>query len=121
MRGFATAKHRRQKSPLTYRIAVIGDSFAEAMQVPLEDTFWFGLRERLQACPAFAGSTIEALNFAVSDYGTAQELLTERTRVWPYVPDLVLLLFSRATTSGTTCGRSNMMICVRISSVTVTA
>ena len=37
--------------------------------------------------------SVEVLNFGVSGYGTAQELLTLRQRVWSYEPDLVLLAF----------------------------
>jgi hypothetical protein len=34
------------------------------------------------------------LNFGVSGYGTAQELITLRERVWDYSPDIVLLAFT---------------------------
>ncbi len=37
------------------------------------------------------GQTVEVINFGVSGYGTAQELLTLREKVWKYSPDLVLL------------------------------
>ena len=89
--GLRDREHAKQKPPDTVRIALLGDSYAEALQVPLEDAFWVVLEERLRSCPAFAGRQIEVINFGVSGYGTAQELLTLRERVWDYAPDIVLL------------------------------
>ncbi|UCE86693.1 MAG: SGNH/GDSL hydrolase family protein [Deltaproteobacteria bacterium] len=73
------------------RVAVLGDSFALARQVPLEQTFGSVLERLLPDCPGLSGRRVEVLNFGVSGYGTAQELQTLRHRVWPYDPDLVLL------------------------------
>jgi lysophospholipase L1-like esterase len=89
--GQRDREHAKAKPDGTLRIAVLGDSYAEALQVPLEDAFWYVLEGRLQNCPAFKGKQIEVLNFGVSGYGTAQELLTLREKVWDYAPDLVLL------------------------------
>ncbi len=82
-----------QKAPGTFRIAVLGDSFAEAVQVPIEQTFWYILQDELNACIPFQGRKVEVLNFGVSGYSTAQELLTLRHRARFYQPDLVLLAF----------------------------
>src|SRR5205814_738948 len=84
--GLRDREHTKQKPADTYRIAIIGDSFCEAMQVPLEQTFWHLLEARLKDCPALAGKHVEALNFGVSNYGTAQELLALRTRALDYAP-----------------------------------
>jgi hypothetical protein len=81
------------KPPGVYRIAVLGDSYAEALSVDLEETFWWLLAQRLQACELQPGKRFEAVNFGVSGYGTAQQLLTLRHRGWEYSPDLVLLAF----------------------------
>jgi hypothetical protein len=89
--GLRDREHSRQKPPNTFRIALLGDSYAEALQVPLEATFWRVLEERLRSCPAVGGRGVEVINFGVSGYGTAQELLTLREKVWDYAPDLVLL------------------------------
>src|SRR5438105_14538591 len=70
--GLRDREHDKQKPAHTYRVAIIGDSFAEALQVPLEETFWHLLEGELAACPALAGRQIEVLNFGVSSYGTAQ-------------------------------------------------
>jgi hypothetical protein len=89
--GLRDREHARPKAPNTFRIAVVGDSYAEALQVPAAAAFWHVLEDRLRACPAVAGREVEVINFGVSGYGTAQELLTLRERVWGYSPDLVLL------------------------------
>nr|MBS0020348.1 SGNH/GDSL hydrolase family protein [Gammaproteobacteria bacterium] len=81
------------KAPGIFRIAVLGDSFAEAVQVPIEQTFWFILQDELNACNPFQGRKVEVLNFGVSGYSTAQQLLTLRHRAWSYQPDMVLLAF----------------------------
>ncbi len=92
--GLRDREHTRAKPPGTFRIAVLGDSYAEAFQVPLEDTFWSVMARELSACRSLGGKRVEAINFGVSGYGTAQELLTLRRRVWAYDPDLVVLAFT---------------------------
>jgi hypothetical protein len=91
--GFRDREHTLQKPAGVFRIAVLGDSFAEALQVDESRTFWSVLERELQPCPALAGKTVEVLNFGVSGFGTAQELELLRSRVWAYQPDLVLLAF----------------------------
>ena len=91
--GLRDREHARAKPPRTFRIAVLGDSYAEAMQVPMEETFWSVLERQLKGCPALARREPEVINFGVSGYGTAQELLMLSHRVWPYNPDIVLLAF----------------------------
>jgi hypothetical protein len=91
--GLRDREHARQKPPNTVRIAIIGDSFSEAMHVPQEETFWWLMERQLKACPQFAGKDVEVINFGVSGYGTAQELITLRRKVWDYQPDIVLLAF----------------------------
>jgi len=83
--------HDLVKPSNTYRIAILGDSFSEAIQVNAEETFWAILAENLSACAALTGKKIEVINFGVGDYGTAQELMTLKHEVWKYKPDLVLL------------------------------
>ena len=89
--GLRDREHSREKPAGTLRIAVVGDSYAEALQVSLADAFWMVLEQRLKGCGGLAGRDIEVINFGVSGYGTAQELITLRQHVWDYAPDLVLL------------------------------
>ena len=91
--GLRDREHSKSKPPGAFRIAVLGDSYAEAMQVPMEAAFWRVLELKLQACRAFDGRQVEVINFGVGGYGTAQEILALRHRAWAYSPDLVLLAF----------------------------
>jgi hypothetical protein len=91
--GFRDREHTREKPADTFRIAVLGDSFTAAVQVPLEETYWRLLEGRLAGCPALGERHPEVLSLSVSGYSTAQELLTLRRRAWDYAPDLVLLAF----------------------------
>lgn len=89
--GLRDVEHAKQKPANTLRIAVIGDSYAEAFQVPLEKAFWKLAENGLQNCSAFSGKTVEMINFGVSGYGTAQQLITLQRQVFEYSPDVVLL------------------------------
>jgi hypothetical protein len=77
----------------TIRIAVLGDSFTEAKQVPIEQNFCSVLEHELRKCLAVHGERVEVMNFGVQGYGTAQELIMLRDRVWRYSPDIVMLAF----------------------------
>lgn len=89
--GLRDVEHAKAKPSNTLRIAVVGDSYAEALQVPLENAFWKIAETKLQSCAATGGKTVEVINFGVSGYGTAQELITLQQKVWEYSPDVVLL------------------------------
>jgi hypothetical protein len=89
--GLRDREHTIAKPADTIRIAVLGDSFAEAFQVPVENAFWAVIESRLQECSP-AGRKVEVLNFGVSGFSTARELIFLRQRVWQYSPDIVLLL-----------------------------
>jgi hypothetical protein len=90
--GLRDREHAKQKPANVLRVALLGDSYAEALQVAWEDALPPLLERRLGACPAAAGREVEVINFGVSGYSTAQELLTLRERVWDYSPDVVVLL-----------------------------
>jgi hypothetical protein len=66
------------------RVLVLGDSFVEAIQVELEETFTARLEERLR---------IEMLNAGVSGYSTDNELRAFVSRGARYAPDAVVLVF----------------------------
>jgi hypothetical protein len=90
--GLRDREHEIAKPADTIRIALLGDSYCEAMQLPMEQTFWWLLQHRLESCSQFAGKHVEVINFGVSGYGTGQELITLRQQVWQYSPDIVMLL-----------------------------
>lgn len=91
--GRRDQEHPAAKPPRELRVALLGDSMVEALQVPVDHTAWELAERRLEGCERLGGRRVEILNFGVSGYGTAQELLTLRHRVWKYRPDLVLLAF----------------------------
>ena len=89
--GLRDWEHPIAKPENTFRIAVVGDSYCEAFSVSPEEAFWSVMGKKLEECNALPGKGIEVINFGVSGYGTAQELLTVREKVEKYSPDLVLL------------------------------
>lgn len=91
--GFRDVAHAKAKPAGTLRIAVLGDSFTEALQVPREEAYWSVLGEELRACPALAGREVEMMSFGVSGYSTAQAFLLLQRRVWAWSPDVVVLGF----------------------------
>ncbi len=92
--GLRDREHTKTKPPNTLRVAVLGDSFTEAIHVPVEQTFWSKLERKLGNCEAIKGrKNVEVINFGVQGYGTAQELIMLRQKVWDYSPDIVILAF----------------------------
>lgn len=91
--GFRDREHTKVKPENTLRIALVGDSFVEALQVPLEQGFAAVIERELSDCTALAGQKVEVINFGISGYGTVQELITLREKAWKYSPDIVLLSF----------------------------
>ena len=81
----------RVKPPGTFRVAMLGDSYTEAIQVPYDETFSAVAERRLAACPALSGRRVEVLDFGVDGYGTTQELVTLRKQALAYSPDAVVL------------------------------
>lgn len=92
--GLRDREHAIPKPNNVLRIAVLGDSYAEALQVPMEDTFWAVVEREVKGCATMGPREPELINFGVSGYGTAQELIMLRDRVWTYAPDIVLLMIT---------------------------
>ncbi|MGH9968960.1 MAG: SGNH/GDSL hydrolase family protein [Pyrinomonadaceae bacterium] len=90
--GFRDREHTIEKPPGSLRIAILGDSFAEAFQVPLEKAFWSVMERKLQECPQAKKRKVEILNFGISTFSTARELILLQKRVWQYSPDVIVLL-----------------------------
>jgi hypothetical protein len=90
--GYRDREHDRVKPANTVRIAVLGDSFVEARQVALENTFWHRLGGELETCHAFGDRSIEMLSFGIGGYNTSQEYLTLQEHVLDFSPDIVLLV-----------------------------
>jgi len=91
--GVRDRERTKEKPADTWRIAVLGDSYTEALQVS-EDKRFTSVMERLLAeCGAGDGRRPEVLNFGISGFGTVQEYLLLQDRVFRYSPDVVVLAF----------------------------
>ncbi len=89
--GLRDYEHSSVKSENSIRIAVLGDSYAEALQVPIDKTFWSIAKDTFDnQCPSNQ-KKLEPINLGVSGYGTAQEFIRLRRDAWQYNPDIVLL------------------------------
>lgn len=104
--GLHDIEHTFAKPENTIRIAIIGDSYAEAMHAGLDHAFWAVLQAKLKECNAFGGKNVEVINFGVSGYGTAQELITLREQAWKYSSDIVILA---VTTSNDVTDNSRLL------------
>ncbi len=91
--GYRDKEHPKVKDEGEFRIAFLGDSMTAALQVPFEDTYWNVARRKLASCGALAGRKIVPMNFAISGFGTAQQLEVMKHKVWDYDPDMVVLAF----------------------------
>ncbi|MBN1219053.1 MAG: SGNH/GDSL hydrolase family protein [Anaerolineae bacterium] len=88
--GLRDSEHAYQKPADTSRILVLGDSFAEAQEVYLEETFHYRLEQCLnQKLP----KSVEVINGGVSGYSTTDEYLFYKYEGVKYNPDLILLHF----------------------------
>lgn len=94
--GFHDRERSYEKSPDTIRIALLGNSWTEALQVPLEINYGAVLEHLLNERGCFGGKHVEVLNFGVAGYSTAQELLLLKQEAWRYHPDIVLVAFYSA-------------------------
>jgi hypothetical protein len=89
--GFRGPDYPQRKPQGVIRVAVLGDSYVEAIQVPEDKTFTAIIAREFSDCPVLGGKRVEAMNFGVDGYGTAQELVTLQRKVWQYSPDIVVL------------------------------
>ncbi len=99
--GMRDYKRTLAKAPGTTRIAVLGDSAAEGLQVPLSDTFPVVLERMLNkeaqekaGQEPHAKQNYEVLNFGCAGYSMAQEVLQYESQVCQFSPDIVILFFN---------------------------
>jgi hypothetical protein len=96
--GFRDVPRDFAKPPGVTRLAVLGDSFIEAVQVPLEKAATQILERRLNAPPDSASAPPrrwEVLNFGISNYGVGQYLLTWERYASRYKPDYVAIFVAK--------------------------
>lgn len=77
------------KAPGVVRLAVLGDSFAEALQVAATEGVCRRLEEHLRSAGA---AKVEVLNFGCSGFSSTLELVQLRAWVRRFSPDLVICL-----------------------------
>lgn len=87
--GLRDVEHEYDKEPGVVRILVLGDSFVEALHVPLEDTLARRLEEEIDR----QGRNVEVIGAGVSGYGTAGAVLFFERQGVRYEPDVVVLAF----------------------------
>lgn len=76
-----------EKPDDVYRVMVLGDSFVEAIQVELAQSFPQQLGQLMEK----SGMRVQVLNAGVGGWGTDQQLLWLKEEGYKYHPDLVLL------------------------------
>lgn len=89
-KGLRDRDYGYQKKSDVYRILSLGDSFTEAMQVPLEQAFHSQLETSLNMS---GNGRYEVINAGVASFGTSNQLLFYRDEGKKYDPDLVMLAF----------------------------
>jgi hypothetical protein len=89
--GLRDREHSVQRPPDVIRIALIGDSYAEAKQVDLDTAYWSVMERELNERFAKDGRRVEVLNFGVAGYSLAQEYLVIKDKVWQYDPQIIVL------------------------------
>lgn len=91
--GLRDKEYSKNKKSNIIRIALLGDSFAEARSIKLERTFWSLLEKNLNTCKKDKQKKVEIINFGVTEYGTTQQYLTLIHHAWDYDPDIIILAF----------------------------
>jgi len=88
--GLCDVEHQVTKAPNVRRIALLGDSMTESIQVPLDMRFARLLEKKLNAN---SKPQYEVLNFGTGAFSTGQEYLQYISQVRAYKPDCVVLMF----------------------------
>jgi hypothetical protein len=101
--GMRDVERHLAKAPGTVRIAVLGDSYTEALQVPSDKTFCSWIERELSNSSGAARKKVEVLNFGCSGFGTTQEYLLLKHRVWEFEPDIILLALTPGTNVRNNC------------------
>jgi lysophospholipase L1-like esterase len=87
--GMRDIERRTTKPPKTFRVAVLGDSYVESLQVEPDRSFCQLVENRLNA--ASTDTHFEVMNFGVSAYNLGQMYLRLKSLALNFKPDLVIL------------------------------
>lgn len=100
--GLRDVEHQLSKPEGVKRIAFLGDSKTQALQVNVADTFVRLVEEQLNAADSKASPAgeqeqsqkrFETINFGMSSYGLVQYFVQYLTRVRPYSPDVTVVVY----------------------------
>jgi len=95
--GMRDRERSVQAHDQTVRLAVVGDSLAAALQVPLENTMTQILERGLNSAMVGNGRKVEVLNFAVGGYSLYQMYLMLEEKVWDFKPNIIAVCLSGMT------------------------
>jgi hypothetical protein len=87
--GMRDREYTLEKPEGTFRIAVVGDSYAMGVGVPIEDAFHSVLERELGA--QSSGTRYECLNFGVAGYHLLQYAHVIEEKALPFDPDLIVV------------------------------
>lgn len=90
--GMREADLTIQKPAGVFRVALLGDSLVESLQVPIEETFGKELERKFKK--SASGKELQVLNFGNSGYSTAQEFMQLKDKVMKYSPDAVIVFYN---------------------------
>jgi hypothetical protein len=85
--GYFDKNYKKEKNAGDTRIGFFGDSFTQAIQVPLEETFHYLIEDSLKK------QQIETLSFGVSGFSTYQSYLTSNKWADFFDLDIVVYVF----------------------------
>jgi hypothetical protein len=88
--GWRDIERTLAKPEGTYRVAVLGDSFVEGLEVEFDSTFLVIAEKRLNAASA---RPIELMNFGRIGMTQSEELILLKEEVVRFSPDMVAMLF----------------------------
>lgn len=91
--GFHAPDYEIEKPANTRRIVIVGDSFVESAQVPIQKSFWHLLEEKLNAASA-SGTRVEVIPFGIGGNGTLANLDYLVRYGFAVHPDLVIDAFN---------------------------
>lgn len=90
--GFHSKEYNQNKEKDVFRIIILGDSYVEAVQVPLEKTFFYLLEKKLNTL-AYKKYKYEVIPFGHSGNGSFLNYLYFKKYGIVYKPDLVINAF----------------------------
>ncbi|MDD5144801.1 MAG: SGNH/GDSL hydrolase family protein [Candidatus Pacebacteria bacterium] len=97
--GFNDSEFSPEKPDDVFRIAILGDSFVEAFQVPIENSFQYLLENKLNEIPG-QKKKVEIYSFGHGGNGTFKNYLYLNQYALKHKPDLVILAFLPANDFG---------------------